>query len=286
MDFQPVNSTRGTCNGLLVVSDLDGTLLDHETYDWSPARPALHALRREGHGLILASSKTAVEIAPIRRAIGFEDFPAIVENGAGILLAGDSKGRIAGKVHARILAALANLPGELRSGFSGFSQWSVAELAQRTGLPTDQARLAAQRQFSEPGIWHGSAQELAEFRALLAKQGITARMGGRFLTLGPGASKAERMMELAAVHRKSDPGLVVIALGDAPNDMEMLEQAGRGYIIRNPAHGGVPALPGESGGRIRRSHLAGPAGWNNCVLAAIKEVASSRQETGRQETDG
>ena len=30
MDLQPVNNVRGTCNGLLVVSDLDGTLLDHE----------------------------------------------------------------------------------------------------------------------------------------------------------------------------------------------------------------------------------------------------------------
>ena len=272
MDFQPVNGTRGTCNGLLVVSDLDGTLLDHETYDWSPARPALNALRQNGHGLILASSKTAAEIAPIRRAIGFDDFPSIVENGAGILLAGDGKGRTAGKDRTRILAALAGLPAELRRCFSGFSEWSVEALSKRTGLAQDQARLAAQRQFSEPGIWDGTQAELAQFRALLAKQGITTQQGGRFLTLGPGSSKNDRIDELAARYRMNDPHLAIIALGDAPNDVEMLERADRGYIIRNPAHGGVPALPGEGGGRIRRSHLAGPAGWNNCVLAAIREL--------------
>ena len=29
---------------LLLFSDLDGTLLDHDSYDWSPAKPALERL--------------------------------------------------------------------------------------------------------------------------------------------------------------------------------------------------------------------------------------------------
>ena len=67
---------------MIVFSDLDGTLLDHETYSFEPARPALDRLKREGHVLVLASSKTAAEIAPLRDAMGFSHCPAIVENGA------------------------------------------------------------------------------------------------------------------------------------------------------------------------------------------------------------
>jgi len=44
---------------LVVFSDLNGTLLDHETYDWTPAKPALDRLARQGCPVILSSSKTA-----------------------------------------------------------------------------------------------------------------------------------------------------------------------------------------------------------------------------------
>ena len=66
---------------LIVFTDLDGTLLDHETYSLEPARPALDRLASEGIPLILASSKTAAEIDRLRAEIGCADFPAIVENG-------------------------------------------------------------------------------------------------------------------------------------------------------------------------------------------------------------
>ena len=54
----------GPLPGYIFFSDLDGTLLDHENYDWSAAKPALSELKRQGLPLILASSKTAAEIAP------------------------------------------------------------------------------------------------------------------------------------------------------------------------------------------------------------------------------
>lgn len=43
---------------LILFSDLDGTLLDHDTYDWSPAQPALKQLAALEVPLVLTSSKT------------------------------------------------------------------------------------------------------------------------------------------------------------------------------------------------------------------------------------
>ena len=67
---------------LIVFSDLDGTLLDHGNYSHSAAAPALARLRHLEVPLILASSKTAAEIVPLRDELGFSDCEAIVENGS------------------------------------------------------------------------------------------------------------------------------------------------------------------------------------------------------------
>ena len=99
---------------MIVFSDLDGTLLDHETYSFEPARPALDRLKREGHVLVLASSKTAAEIAPLRDAMGFSHCPAIVENGAGILAAGEGVKGDGPTRHDEILQALSTLPESAR----------------------------------------------------------------------------------------------------------------------------------------------------------------------------
>ncbi|KPP83733.1 MAG: mannosyl-3-phosphoglycerate phosphatase MpgP [Rhodobacteraceae bacterium HLUCCA08] len=249
---------------LLVFTDLDGTLLDHDSYDFTPARPALAALAARGVPVILASSKTAAEIAPLQAALGLTGQPAIVENGAALADgASDDSG------WRSIRQALEELPPALRAPFRGFGDMDRAEVAKVTGLPPDQAALARRRQHSEPGLWTGSDAARAEFEAALAARGITARRGGRFLTLSHGATKADRMAELTA---RLGPAHTV-ALGDAPNDAEMLQAADTGIIVANPHGPGLPPLPGEATGRIRRTADPGPLGWNTALLDLLAELS-------------
>jgi mannosyl-3-phosphoglycerate phosphatase len=268
-------------SGLIVFSDLDGTLLDHETYGFEPARPALDRLRALSVPLILASSKTALESAALRKSLGFEHCPAIVENGAGLLPVGPFRPENASAAtYTTLRAALDRLPAHLRTGFSGFGDWTAAGIAQRTGLSLQAARLARARQFSEPGIWSGSARDLEAFLAELGSMGITARHGGRFLTLSFGGTKADRMDEIIALYRSpGGPFPRTLALGDAPNDIEMLERADAGVIIANPAGTPILRLAGEDRGTIVRSSLPGPAGWNEAVarfLATEAECTACR----------
>ncbi|MBE0618185.1 MAG: HAD-IIB family hydrolase, partial [Proteobacteria bacterium] len=71
----------------IVFSDLDGTLLDHESYGWEPARPALRALRQAGVPLVLCSSKTRAEMLEVQHRLGVTG-PFIPENGGAVLLTG------------------------------------------------------------------------------------------------------------------------------------------------------------------------------------------------------
>lgn len=255
----------------IVFTDLDGTLLDHASYSWKPAQSALTLLRGRHIPLVLASSKTAAEIAPLRDEIGFAGCPAIVENGAGVLEPGEHGEGNAG-MHEKLLAAVGELPEDLRRAFSGFSDWTTDEIVDRTGLPVDSAALAARRRFSEPGLWSGDGEQRVRFERLLAEKGITARQGGRFLTLSFGTTKADRMREIAA--RYGDPH--TIALGDAPNDIEMLQRADTGVIVANPHGSALPELQGEAEGRIVRTQKPGPDGWNEAVRAIILKLDAQR----------
>jgi len=253
---------------LLVFTDLDGTLLDHGSYDTGPAMPMLKRLAGLGVPVILASSKTAAEIAGWQDRLGLSRWPAIVENGAALL-----DGAMDDGAYRRLRAALARLGAPFR----GFGDMTDAEVAACTGLPLAEAAKARQRSHSEPGLWQGDAAGLERFLTDLAALGISAHRGGRFLTLSFGGTKAAQMARLVARFHPD----TTIALGDAPNDIEMLTAADRAIVVRNNHGPGVPPLPGEDQGRVLRTRAEGPAGWAEGLAAVLADLGMTEKGDSR-----
>ncbi|QCO54782.1 HAD-IIB family hydrolase [Pseudorhodobacter turbinis] len=252
---------------LMVFTDLDGTLIDHDTYRWDAAQEALSALGSAAAGVVLASSKTAAEVGALRAELGLQQWPAIVENGAGVLPphvcdTPDNAPYIA------LRRALDKAPEALRHLFRGFGDATTAEVAEMTGLPLRDARLAKQRAFSEPGQWSGTDTQKAEFLIYLQNNDVTAQQGGRFLTLSFGGNKADQMRKIIAAYQPQH----TIALGDAPNDVQMLKTAEFGVVIANPHRPPLPPLKGEATGHIIRTKAAGPSGWNAAILDLLKRL--------------
>ncbi len=252
---------------LIVFSDLDGTLIDHDTYDYTPAKSAIEAICRLSAGLVLASSKTAPEISSLRHDIGVEAWPAIVENGAGVLPPFVTACPDAGQYDA-VRAGLAQVPAALRALFCGFGDVSVEGVVEMTGLSAEAAALAQQRSFSEPGTWSGTPAQKQAFLDALAAEGVTAQQGGRFLTLSLGHNKVDQMRAIIDTYEPRH----TIALGDAPNDIAMLEFADLGIVVANPARAPLPPLKTEDAGGILRTTEPGPTGWNLAVLDAIARL--------------
>ena len=98
----------------------------------------------------------------------------------------------------------------------------------------------------------------------MTEQAARARFGG---------TKAQQMAGIMADLGRD----TAIALGDAPNDTEMLETADYGVIIRNDHGQGIPALPGETTCTIIRSEAPGPAGWNASVLSLLDRLGYSKR---------
>lgn len=266
---------------IAIFTDLDGSLLDHHTYDFKPAAPAITKLKRNQIPLILASSKTGPELLRWRERLQLDRWPAIVENGGGVLSgfeSGDGEiqnGRELQSTelqnsdsnsdtplsYSELRKAIASI--ELSKYFHGFGDMSAAEVAKITGLDLDNATLAMQRAFTEPGIFDGTDEQKRRFLKELCSYGIAGHDGGRFLSLSFGFTKADRLKEIATILRAS----VTIAIGDAPNDREMLLAADYPVIVRNDHAPTIGDIPGAY-----VTEQTGPAGWNDAVLALLEKL--------------
>ncbi len=117
----------------IVVTDLDGTLLDHHTYSYEPADALLAELRRLGIAVIANTSKTRAEWIRMAAEIGNED-AFVVENGSAIHFP-DGECVVFGETRQRILEVLQDLRGKY--AFEGYANWDIDGVMEKTGLSSE-----------------------------------------------------------------------------------------------------------------------------------------------------
>ena len=255
----------------VVFTDLDGTLLDHDTYDWQPAAPVLEELKRRRIPVVLVSSKTLAELEEVRNELGLAD-PVIAENGAAFDVPDGYFPRpLEWQADAVDRATLQRHLDEIRDDFDcvSFAELGTAGIAAATGLSPQQAMLANQREASEPILWNDTEQQLAEFTAAAAARGLRCTRGGRFVHLMGAVDKGDAVRKLCDAYRQRWPGVKVesIALGDGPNDLGMLMAADIAVVIRGK-HGQPMPLDGHL--RVLRPEAPGPEGWALAMRALLE----------------
>jgi mannosyl-3-phosphoglycerate phosphatase len=187
---------------LIIFSNLDGSLLDSATYSIAAARDALDALRSPKVPLILVPSKTYAEIEPVRRALG-NRHPFVVENGGAIYLpersfsvqsvesalCGEYRRGSFGIEYGTVRTALKDIEQTLGIPLYGFGDMKVEEIAERTDLSIQQARLARMREFDEPCVVAETGDVLGELLRQAQIRGFRCTQGGRFYHLSGGTTK-------------------------------------------------------------------------------------------------
>jgi mannosyl-3-phosphoglycerate phosphatase len=266
-------------NRILVFTDLDGTLLDHTTYSFRGALPAIKMLRQRKIPVIICTSKTRAEVEVVRLALRNSD-PFIVENGGAVFLPDgyfpgeipaarkDSAYRVIelGTPYPTLVDAFSRIKSRLPGKARGFADLSIKEVAGLTGLSRREAALAKKREYDEPFLVEDPSL-ISTIQRMAAASGLKITRGGRFFHLTGDNDKGRAVRRLQALYARTAGGpLRSIGLGDSQNDLPLLEAVDFPVLVKKPG--------GQYDSAVRVPNLilapgVGPAGWRAAVLELV-----------------
>lgn len=269
---------------LVIFTDLDGTLLEHDTYSFEAALPALDELHQRRIPVVISTSKTRAEVEVYRRAMCIAD-PFVVESGSAVFvpegyfqsLPPEAKKRdgyaviVLGAEYARILVAFRELKSRTGGAIEGLDEMPVERISILTGLPLEEARLAKQREYDEPFIFLRDEKLYSPRMEAFAKElGLRCQKGGRFYHLTGDSDKGKAMAILMELYRKKLGQPTSVALGDSSLDLPLLSRADIPIAVKRPDGSYDDTLLGSTD-RVRKTDGIGSTGWNHAVLELLSE---------------
>jgi mannosyl-3-phosphoglycerate phosphatase len=263
----------------VVFTDLDGSLLDHDTYSYEAALPALERLHTLHVPVVFVTSKTFEEVVLLRNKIGNRS-PFVVENGAAVFAPKGNPPLPSGRIQQResydmvelgipygqLTRALKGAARESGCRIRGFADMTASEISRDCDLTPEQAVLAKARQYDEPfKVLKGNPETL--LRAL-EKRGLRLTRGGRFFHVTGHNGKADAVLLLIEAYRKIGP-IRSIGLGDGLNDTGFLNLVDYPVVLSSPFIDQIQKRVPRA-----RIHAEGPGGWNAAVLEILESSAA------------
>lgn len=277
----------------LIFTDLDGSLLDHFSYSSEPADQLLNDLENQGIPVIFTTSKTFEEVLALRSQLN-NHHPFIVENGAAIYLPKEYFSKeylheFIPSAHPNFLklslcedreywlTTLDKVKPDYSKQFTHFSEMGTLGISRATGLSTEKAALANQREYSEPILWTGDQDSKLKFINDMRQLGANIQEGGRFLHLTGHCNKGKALSALLKQFQQQQvTPILSIAVGDGKNDVSMLETAEEAILIRSPVHP-FPDTPTQT--HILKTDHYGPHGWTEGIKKVFIRYSYNFKET-------
>lgn len=260
----------------ILISDLDGTLLGEHSFDFDVIKTEVISLLDSGHLLVLASSKTKVEIESFCDELG-RRVPFIYENGAGVenfsLISGcepplnSHKNPKAIRTDALLTNWERHISLDLKSQCHFLKDMDRGAQEACLGLGTIALDRALDRSFSLPFTFSGPASNLQKLKNLAAKADLSVQQGGRVYNLSGCHDKADYLPDIRKSASKSKNMPVLIVLGDSKNDIKMLKQADVSCVIPNDK--GYLLSLGNGNYPTIIAPRAAPLGWLDAVFEAL-----------------
>ncbi|MEF8848063.1 MAG: HAD-IIB family hydrolase [Candidatus Thermoplasmatota archaeon] len=257
----------------IIFSDLDGTLLDHDTYSYKDAEKNLKIIKNLGIPLVFCTSKTRSEIEYWRDKMK-NYHPFISENGGGIFIPEnyfsfnfDYEKKIGryylirlGEDYEKILECKNDIIK--RFDIRSFEEMTKEELASNVGIDEKQAVLAKRRDFDLP-FYIFNKNQIEKIRDKAKEHGLKMVSGGRFFHLMGENDKGKAVQILTDLYKKKYDRIATIGIGDSENDFSMLENVDKGYLVKR-----------KDGTHASMNYLTvdkvGPRGWSEIIEKELR----------------
>jgi mannosyl-3-phosphoglycerate phosphatase len=268
---------------MVIFSDLDGTLLDRDTYSFEAAKPALQLIRLKGIPLILSSSKTRAEIELYRKKLE-NDHPFISENGGAVFVPKDYFSfpfpcdceleeycvLELGTSYPQIIEILNSIKKETGIPMRGFSDLSEKELVSLCGLSPEDAEFAKKREYDEPFIVEGSEREVDIVKKKIMMKGLNYAWGGKFHHILGKNDKGKAVEILKELYENQFFSISTVGIGDSLNDLPMLSIVDHPILLKG--NGRFSSLILEKIEHLTIMEGTGPQAWNKAILRVLRDL--------------
>ncbi len=275
---------------ILIITDLDGTLLNFKNFEYKSILPFINTLTSKGVEIVLCSSKCYQEIIQINNGLNLIS-PFIVENGSAIyfpkktfikrpdnstekdnyweIVLGTPRDEISKKIRSNTFKKYLKYVLFLKN-------MTKLQQAYYTGLKSDALDVTLERNFSEPLIWMGTNKELINFKKELNEESMDLNTGARLLHLTGLNTKGDALKELLQFlnilnYFNNSDEIVTIACGDSENDISMMEISDYAVVVRLPDKKNITLKRTVN---VFNSKNVAPIGWRESLeeIDIIREI--------------
>ena len=259
---------------ILIFTDLDGTLLDRDTFKFDKIFNYIKELISKDISIIPTSSKTKKEIESFNKELD-ENLPFVTENGAAIYNLNLINASLPEKITlSREISEISEIfekkiSSKLRSKCKFLKKLNLDKQSKILGLSKKRIVYAINREYTMPLVFEGTKTDKIDLFKSIQDAGLSLQEGGRVINLCDKISKALAMKKVVKVFKKiSKDELVTIGVGDNFNDLEMLKNSDIPCLVFNDKF----TLEKININDCLVSKKPAPEGWEEVVKLAMDKI--------------
>lgn len=290
----------GPATRLVVVTDIDGSLLQPNARSLPDERAALDFLAARGIPLIINSSRTRAEIERLHRTLQLQT-PFICEHGSALFVPHGSFPFVPAGAHPAVGGAVIEfgrryheVVDDLRHAcrdasvdIVGFAELTIEDVARELGQPIVEAQLAKLREYTEIFriVDEADAKRSRLIKALRRRGLRSCRIGRRHHLVTAGRDRAESLAVLKAMWTRAWCDPLIVGFADSEDDVAWLKHVDVGVFVQHDRLG-VPSRVLAKLPTVHVTRSAGRAGWSQAIFELVGALANARRPTARATNAG